>query len=279
MAVTAVLFCMIPCSANTWCGEPQDLVAGLRAIWDDEEQAMRYLNGLRSAQLLRLCDQYGKVVDEGGESPEGLLIEVVLGILKGRKVLTSKLLLDVVAREQASCYWRARAARYACGKERFVAFQSTNMPGAVKVYTEVALDQTAPEMLRGNMLGALGSLLAKGYYLILCRAEGREECVDHSLRPRIRAQTLTAWKDHEELVRQFVDLAVNAARDDSTPQIARERTIPLGLRVVLQERGMKTPGLAKIRKLLQEVQTDKRAVLRNWKNLIRFMQRLEAGEG
>ena len=276
--VAAAVLCMGCHSHTTRTGQSQDLFAELTTIWRDEAEAMRYLNKLSSAQLLDLCDQYGTAVDDGRESTEGWLIEIVLGILKGREELTSEFFFDMMQQQQASACWRAKAAQYACGKERFVAFQSRDIPTASKVYMKVVSDRDAPDIVRSQAWVTLGNILGRGYYLTLCKAEGREEEVDRSLRPRIRTQTLPVWRDHEERIRQFVNLSVDSAKDGSTPQIVRDRAIPRALSYVLNERGLKTPGLNRIRELTEGLQQSDQHPPREWRTLTRYLAELESGE-
>ncbi|OGV68036.1 MAG: hypothetical protein A3K18_28280 [Lentisphaerae bacterium RIFOXYA12_64_32] len=241
----------------------------IKAAKNSDDLGVDYLRKLTSPQLLDLCNEYGKAVDDGSEGKEGIVIEIVLGSVKEKGDLKLGTLLAVAADPKASRHWRTRAVRYCSGRDKFVDFRSEDIPVAVDALLKLLSDPNEVPQVRVEACNACGEILARGYQMLLCKVENRKETFDRKLRARTRTEDLPVWAPHDKRVGDFVLLICNLASTDGTPELLTKERIPSALREIVTERGTKTPQLQEIQRLLNAVRERQAELPNAYRNLAR----------
>ena len=166
----------------------------------------------------------------------------------GRGTLTHAMLLKEATDKNAPTLWRRRALDYLIDPQH-VPIADVDIERGVTAMVSIFSSKDEPVAVRADALKNCAAILWRGYYWILCDAQGKQRRGDRkTLRPRVREGRLPEWKEHDGRVAKFIDIVLSMASNSDAPH----GLIAECLNRIIKERGSKTPRLEKLRRFLQE---------------------------
>lgn len=229
--------------------EPEaTLLAQFNKVRSDEAAAMAFIQSLSKPQILALCNQYGESVDRGDEGDEGMLIEIALSEIKASDPLTSSDLLRCVEDETASLHWKRLALRYASGASRLIDNSKIDQEAVFRLSTNIMHSADFAPVLRAEACQSAARSIIHGYY----RAVSVSGEKGKSLRAKLRSAETSECTDSDEKAARFIGMALTLADDAATPEELKDKSIPKALRLIVRERGAKTPRLEQVRAFTEQ---------------------------
>lgn len=225
--------------------QPVSLFEQFNRIRSNEEAVVAFICSLSKQQVFDLCNQYGAAVDGGVEGNEGMLIEVALMEVKQKEGISSSDLLTCAGVDTASVHWRRLALRYASGTGSFVEKQQIDSESALRSYSGIITNTAVAPVLRGEACEASARVLVDGYFMAACGTMDR----DKSHRALIRTADTGPCRTQDRKAAAFIDLVLTLAQEESTPEDVRGNSIPKALRMIIHERGLKTPRFDQVQRL------------------------------
>jgi len=233
--------------SRTIAEQPVSLFEQFARIRSDEVAVVTFIRSLSKQEVFDLCNQYGAAVDSCVEGNEGMLIELALKIVKQKEDLSSSDLLACACVDTASVHWRRLALRYALGTGSFVDKQHMDSKYALRFCSGLITNPAVASVLRGEACEASARVLVDGYYMAACGTLDR----DKSRRAQVRSADTGACRTQDRETAAFIDLILTMAQEESTPEGVRENSIPKALRMIIHERGLKTPRIDQVQSLAE----------------------------
>jgi len=252
--VVGMWFCMLAISS-----------LGGDSLWEEfrdtpsPEAAHALLKDMPSENILRLCREYGELVDSGAEPAEAPVIPMAVSVLGERHELSQATFLAVLGDATAPTYWRALCAEWCADSSFLTPPEQLSIETAFHSLTGVLNNASAPDALRETACVAAGKLLRDGYYWVYCDSVGKKPIQDKADLPNIRTQQGPVFVQHDARVEHYFDLLMG-----DLPEKVRLRGVSWVWRIA-DVRGEKTPRIRDMQRFLEKkatggsgTQTDKR---------------------
>lgn len=210
------------------------------------EAAHALLKGMPSEDILRLCREYGTLVDAGAEPAEAPVIPMAVSVLDERGDLSQDTFLAVLGDATAPTYWRALCAEWCADSSFLTPLKQLSIDTAFHSLTGVLHDVHAPDALRETAAVAAGKLLRDGYFWVYCSSAGKKPIQDKADLPNIRNQQGPVFVQHDARVDRFFELLMG-----DLPEKVRLRGVSWVWRIA-DVRGEKTPRIRAMQRFLEK---------------------------
>ncbi len=246
--IKLIFLTVLPLFVNYTVAEQQiSLFEQFNRIRSDEEAVFAFIRSLSKQQVFDLCNQYGAAVDSGVEGNEGMLIEVALKEVKQKEGLLSSDLLACAGVDTASVHWRQLALRYAT-KDTFVDKQHIDSEYVLRFCSGLITNPSVASDLRGEACLASAGVLVDGYHTAASGMLGH----DKSRLVQEGKADAEMYRAQDKKVAIFIDLVLELAQDEATPEDMRKYSIPRALCDIIRERGPNTPRIDRVQKFAEQ---------------------------
>lgn len=209
------------------------------------EAAHALLKGMPSKNILRLCRDYGVLVDSGVEPAEAPVIPMAISVLKERQELSQETFLAILSDATEPTYWRSLCAEFSVDAGFFAPLEQLSIEAAFHSLIGILNDTSAPLALRETAAVAVGKLLRDGYFWIYCSSVGKNPVLDKDDVPKIRSEQGPAFVKHDLRVKHFFDSLMGGISEK-----VQVRGISWVWRIA-DVRGEKTPMIHEMQQFLE----------------------------
>jgi hypothetical protein len=210
------------------------------------EAAHALLKDMPSKDILRLCREYGALVDAGAEPAEAPVIPMAISVLGERRDLSQDTFLTVLGDATAPTYWRALCAEWSADSSLLTPMEQLSIETAFHSLTGVLNDTSAPDALRETAAVATGKLLRDGYFWVYRSSVGKKLMHDKADLSKVRNQQSPIFVRHDARVERYFDILMG-----DIPEKVRLRGVSWVWRIA-DVRGEKTPRIHDMQRFLEK---------------------------